>query len=59
MVPKLSAAQIRRLEAHAFHVGHYAIERISADGTVKAGCHTIPARVLGVEPGEVRIERLQ
>ena len=27
---------------HTCHVGHYKIERIEANGTVKAGCHVIP-----------------
>jgi hypothetical protein len=27
---------------HTCHVGHYKIERIEANGTIKAGCHVIP-----------------
>jgi len=26
---------------HTFHLGHYALDRVSKDGTVKAGCHVI------------------
>jgi hypothetical protein len=27
---------------HTLHLGHYAIDRIDADGTLHAGCHVIP-----------------
>ncbi len=40
---------------HTIHLGHYAIDRIDADGTVKAGCHLVEwseieriARAVGV-----------
>jgi hypothetical protein len=26
---------------HTFHLGHYALDRVSKDGTIKAGCHVI------------------
>ena len=26
---------------HTFHLGHYAIDRIETDGTVRAGCHVV------------------
>lgn len=31
-----------RTNGHACHLGHYRIERITADGTVYAGCHIVP-----------------
>lgn len=40
---------------HTIHAGAYSIDRIEPDGTMKAGCHTIPhselrsmARALGL-----------
>lgn len=27
---------------HSFHVGYYTVDRVEPDGTLKAGCHTIP-----------------
>lgn len=27
---------------HTFHIGHYSVDRIDADGTLHAGCHVIP-----------------
>lgn len=44
---------------HSIHLGHFVIDRIEADGTVKAGCHTVAweevermARTLGLLPPE-------
>lgn len=28
---------------HTIHLGHYALDKVLADGTIKAGCHTITA----------------
>lgn len=43
---------------HSIHLGHYAIDRVTADGTVYAGCHVVRweqiervARELGLLPG--------
>lgn len=27
---------------HTIHIGHYSLDRIEKDGTIKAGCHVIP-----------------
>jgi hypothetical protein len=31
-----------RTNGHTCHLGHYQIDRITADGTVYAGCHQVP-----------------
>lgn len=47
---RLGLALVRRVKesgqeyqrnGHTLHLGHYAIDRITADGTVYAGCHTV------------------
>lgn len=38
-VRELGEAYVRN--GHTIHLGHYAIDRIEPDGTVKAGCHVV------------------
>ena len=37
----VNRGEIWQTNGHTCHVGHYRIERIEANGTVKAGCHVI------------------
>lgn len=42
LVRKTVASGIEwRTNGHTLHLGHFKIDHISADGTVKAGCHTV------------------
>lgn len=45
---------------HTLHVGHYTVDRIQADGTLKAGCHVISyAEIMRLTPAlEARVATL-
>jgi hypothetical protein len=40
----VSRGEAWQSNGHTCHVGHYQLDRIEADGTLKAGCHVIPRR---------------
>jgi len=41
---------------HTIHLGHYTLDRIDADGTVKAGCHIIPFEEVEYIAGQLGVK---
>ena len=38
----VARGEMFQANGHTFHIGHYAIDKVEADGTLHAGCHVIP-----------------